>query len=256
MRRFRQFFEVQVAQHALKQKIGQAADILRSIVNPMGRKMMSDIPKAHDVTTKFWMDRPFLEWLKSHGVMPKKLPPDFKDGGAGRAYFVDPFVVKFTGNAVEAHVAQMVAGRNDLPAPVLAVRPMGGNLFAILEHKVKMGDEIDKNIRDAADWVTAVVDEHPEMTGFPNDPAEQRSLIEETGAPANLFPYMMMVMEALAVLYHATGFKHDDAGPTNVGMHQGKIVFPDLGPNQTGDFSVDRAMDQIGQNRKSLGLDG
>jgi len=254
MIRFRKFFESQVNQYSLKQKIRQSADILRSIVNPIGRKMMSSTPKAHDITAKFWMDRQFLTWLKSHGVIPNKIPPDFKDGGTGRAYFIDSFVVKFTGDPIEAHVAQMVSGRSDLPAPVIDIKPIG-KFFAILEHKVQMGIEIDKKIIDAADWVTVIVDKHPEMNGFSNDLNEQRRLIEETGAPANLFPYMMMVLGALALLYNSTGFKHDDAGPTNIGMHQGKIVFPDLGPNQTRDFSVDKAMDQISHNRKLLKLD-
>lgn len=244
-------------QGGLKQQIAKAADILRSLANPLARKMMAAVPKAHDVTERYWQDPDFLGWLSQHGIRASGVP-EFKDGGAGRAYFVGNFVVKFTGNPIEARVAKMVAGRNDLPAPVIDVKDLG-NLFAILEHKVKMGGEVDKRIRDAADWLTLVVDDNPDMTGFPSDPGEQEALIVQTlqdnDGPLELKPYMMMVMAALSSLYQGTGFKHDDAGPSNIGMYQDRIVFPDLGPNQTADFSVDRANQQIDANRRALGLD-
>lgn len=262
MRRFRQFFEVQVAKDGLKRNISQVASALSSLVNPTGngRKMMSDrIPAAHDSTEQFWSNPQFLQWLQSNGVQPPTNElPDYDQGGAGRAYFVGNHVVKFTNNQVEGKVAEMCAGRNDLPTPVIAVTQVGQGTYAILQHMVEMGDMLDKNVRDAADWLTLIVDEHPEMTGFPKDPREQEQLIRATlepeGAPMNLMPYFKLVMGALAELYHGTGFKHDDAGPTNVGMHKGRVVFPDLGPNQTSDFSTDKALGQIATNRKSLGL--
>lgn len=220
--------------------------------------MMSRLPKAHDVSVQYWKDPSFLEWLKSFGVEQPTEIPSYKDGGNGRAYFLDNLVVKFSSNPVEAHVAEMVAGRSDLPTPIIAVKPLSQGLFAILEHRVQMGDEIDKRIREAADWLTLVVDKNPNMNGFPKDEKEQEDLVIRSTKghtrPLQIMPYIKMVIEALSQLYHATGFKHDDAGPTNVGLHQGRVVFPDLGPNQPGNFSVDKSMQKIFQNRQSLGL--
>lgn len=257
MKRFKLFFEMQAGQNAIKQAIGQTYTILRSIVNPTARKMMSAVPRAHDVTEKYWKDPNFLQWLKGQGIVTNGLPK-FQDGGSGRAYFVGNHVVKFTGNKVEAHVASLVSGREDLPTPVITVNDLKDGMFAILEHKVAMGAQIDKKIRDAADWLTVVVDENPDMVGFPKSEQEQKLLIQKTlqaeNGPMDLLPYMMLVMVALSSLYHATGYRHDDAGPSNIGMHKGKIVFPDLGPNEPKGFSPEKALQQIGQNRKSLGL--
>lgn len=251
---FRRFLENDFAKHGLK----QATDALISLVNPLNRKMMPEsIPKAHDVVNKYWSDPRFLTWLSQNGVDAPDSMPDYKDGAAGRAYFIGEHVVKFTGNRVEAKIAQDVAGRTDLPTAVLAVLPLD-NLFAILQHRVKMGDEIAKGIRDAADWLGIIIDEKPELKGFPSDPQQQMGLIQwlikNFRAPTELIPFMKQVMTALASLYEGTGFKHDDAGPTNIGVHNNRVVFPDLGPNKTGDFSTDKALQQIQTNRASLGL--
>ena len=166
-------------------------------------------------------------------------------------------VVKFTRNPVEANVAMMIQGNKDIPL-VESVRPVGDGTYAILSKKVKVGNELPNEIRDAADYMTVVIDENPEIRtqGFPADHGARDRLIREAldGERPELVPAMHRVMDSLESLRNETGYLHDDAGPTNVGVIDGRIVFPDLGPNQTRDFSAGEAFETIRQNRESLGL--
>jgi hypothetical protein len=219
----------------------------------------SRLPKAHDSTEAVWRDprSPLYDWLEKQNVKVHRghVPP-FAQGGAGRAYFLGDKVVKMSANRVEANVASMVAGRTDVPTPVIAVTYLGPNLYAILQHFVDTN--VPDQIKKAADYLTATIDDHPEMQGFPMDKADQEWICKDTllrhKADMKLLPYMIMMMGVLATLYGATGFKHDDAGPTNVAMHQGKVVIPDLGPNEDGDFDQLSALANIQKNRQALGL--
>jgi len=216
--------------------------------------------KAHSITEKYWLEPELSQlhsWLASHGIewSSNKLPK-FKEGGSGRAYFVNDHVVKFTANKIEANVAYMASKYKSSPTPIIDVLPLGSTMYAILQHHVDMN--VSKDIRDAADYITAIVDDHPDMEGFPSDRKTQeqlsRAVLADYGGDIKLLPYMMTVLTALHGLYRITGFKHDDAGPTNVGMQQDKVVFPDLGPNETGDFDPDKAMEKISQSRRKLDL--
>lgn len=217
------------------------------------------IRPAHEETTSYWQDSGFMKWLGAHGIThPSGVVPGFADGGAGRAYFVDEtHVVKFTRNPVEANVAMMIQGSDEIPL-VQSVRPLGDGMYAILSKKVEVGAELPREIRDAADYMTLVIDEHPEIRteGFPQDRGAREALILEAldGERPELVQHMHSVMDAIELLRDRTGFLHDDAGPTNIGMIDGRIVFPDLGPNQTQDFSVGEAFEAIRTNRESLGL--
>ncbi len=242
----------------LKRKIRQIAGILQNLIALPPKPTTNESMKAHDITERFWLQpSPIHDWLRSHGIeaAPGVLPR-YRDGGAGRAYFVGEYVVKFSANQVEANVALMSVKDKTLHTPIIDVLPLNNGIYAILQHYVDMN--ASKDIKDAADFVTAIVDEYPDMEGFPIDPTEQerlaREALRDNGGDERLIPYMMTVMTALAKLYNATGFKHDDAGPTNVGMHRGSVAFPDLGPNQTSDFDPDEAMTKIAQNRQKLNL--
>ena len=95
--------------------------------------------KAHDETLHYWTDpdSPLIAWLKSLGVrLPKEMPPSFADGGAGRCYFLIDKVVKMSANRVEANVASMLAGREDVPAPIVGVHYLDSGIYAILQHWV------------------------------------------------------------------------------------------------------------------------
>lgn len=263
--RFREFVMASQRGEKLKQQLGQVKSLLANLFfvpsAPKASLAQTEArqTRAHDITEQFWTNpqSPIFGWLQSHGVpiTPGVLPP-FAQGGAGRAYFLGNNVVKMSANRVEANVAKMVAGRSDLPTPVIDVLYLDQNVYAILQHHVNT--DIPREIAQAADLLTAAIDDHPEMQGWPNNKAEQETLCRETlqrnGGNASLLPYMLMLLEVLLSLYQATGFKHDDAGPTNLGMHQGKIVIPDLGPNQTGDFNQLDALAGIQKNRQSLGL--
>jgi hypothetical protein len=253
---FRQFLEQQMN---LRQQVQQVTAALIDLYSAASadEKMMpkEQIPKAHDATTPYWSDPKFIMWLKSKGISHQLgVVPDFKDGGAGRAYMLDRHVVKFTGNAVEGNIAMMAAGNTKLPTPVIAVWP-AGQFYAILEHKISMGEALNNQLLQAADYVTVLLDDHPGAIPPQEQQAELcQSTLEENGGDPNLVTPMLIVLSALSSLYQGTGFKHDDAGPTNIGVHQNRVVFPDLGPNQTADFSTDTAFAQINANRGNLGL--
>jgi hypothetical protein len=217
--------------------------------------------KAHENTEGFWLDAnsPLHSWLKGHGVSYKHgILPRYSQGGAGRAYFLDDeeHVVKMSANRVEANVADMVKGREDLPTNIIDVLYLGQEVYAILQYFVNVN--LPQEIKDAADYLTMIVDDYPDMEGYPQTEAEQRQIcteiLQNNGGDMSLLPHMMMILEVLIRLYNATGFKHDDAGPTNIAMHQGKLVMPDLGPNEGGKFDALQSLAQIAKNRQTLGL--
>ncbi len=241
----------------LKREIKSFSSILSNILNVSGGVNESEY-RAHDTTLKYWQKPSKLQdWLNNHGINAEVgTIPEFKDGGAGRAYFIGKNVVKFSANPVEAEVAKMVSNNKEVPTPVIDVLHLDGNLHAILHHRVNM--DAPQKIKDAADYVTAIVDDHPEMDGFPPDKPTQEKLsietLKEYGGDMSLLPYMILVLSSLSKLYQATGFKHDDAGPTNIGMMDDKIVFTDLGKNQTKDWDAEKALEKIKQNKAKLGL--
>ena len=239
-----------------KQKIQNTAKILANLFTiPSIREA-----KAHDETLHYWTDpdSPLISWLKGMGIpMPKELPPTFADGGAGRCYFLINHVVKMSANRVEANVAEMLAGRDDVPAPIVAVKYLDSGIYAILQHYVDTVG-VPKEMRNAADLMMVMLDDNPEMESYPASESERKNLciktIKDNDSDMSLLPHMMTMMDALDSLYKATGFRHDDAGPTNIGMHKGKVVIPDLGPNEPKDFNALKALAQIQANRAKLGL--
>ena len=217
------------------------------------------IAPAHESTLQHWHSKEFIDWLQSNEIdhIQGDVPP-YAEGGAGRAYFVDDkHVVKFTNDPMEANVAMMIKGSKDIPL-VEDVLVLGGGSYAILNKRVMMGEELPKQVKDAADYMTLVIDDNPELKqgGFPADPEVREALIREAlaGEREDLVVPMMHVMEALDQLYRSTGYLHDDAGPSNVGIYGGKIVFPDLGPNQTAEYSPAAAFETLNGNRSQLGL--
>lgn len=249
--KFKQFID----QNKIKQlvKVISSIFIIPTIVE--SRRM-----KAHDNTKQYWLlpNSPLLNWLKQHGVeVTPNYIPKYVDGGAGRVYFLNnQKVVKMTANRVEANVAAMVSNRSDIPTPIIDTIYLGDNLYAILQHWVNTN--VSNELKQAADYLTVLIDDHPEMDGFPTNKRQQEKLCIETlnkyKGNKELLPYMMIIMDVLSKLYNTTGYKHDDAGPTNIGIHQGKVVIPDLGPNETGSFDTLSALVKINKNRKKLGL--
>lgn len=215
--------------------------------------------KAHDNTENIWknQDSPIFSWLKSHNIdaIPGVVPP-FAQGGSGRAYFLDRFVVKMSTNRVEANVADMIKNRMDLPSPVIDVIYLENNIYGILQHFVNT--DVPLEIKKAADYLTLIVDNYPEMDGYPIKTQEQEKIcleiLKNKGGSITLLPYMLMILRVLIRLYQATGFKHTDAGPTNIALHQNKIVFHDLGPNTNSKYDDLESLVALGKNRSKLGL--
>lgn len=256
------FKEYYTANSPLKVKLYSCAKMLINILTiPNPRQNEQKRAKAHDNTFEYWINKnsPIYQWLNSHGIQhpPGFLPP-YAQGGAGTCYFLNDKVVKMSANRVEANVAKMIAGRKDLPTVILDVLKLSDNLYAILQEFVDTKN-VPVEIKQAADYIAAgIIDEYPDMTGFPTDHDTQEKLCKaalvENGGDLKLMPSMLLMIKLLANLYSATGFKHDDATPTNLGLHQNKVVITDLGPNETGRFDSANALKQIEKNRETLGL--
>lgn len=241
---------------ARKMQIAQVARLLMQLFTIP--RFQEQRVRAHEESEVHWTNpqSPLHNWLQRHGIRYRSgsLPP-FAQGGAGRAYFLDDKVVKMSSNRVEAEVASLVKGRSDLPTPVIDVLKLG-NQYAILQHHVDMN--VPAQIRKAADYLTMIVDDYPDMEGYPESHVEQKriclEILDRYGGGRELLPYMLSLLEVLIRLYRATGYKHDDAGPTNIGMHRGQVVIPDLGPNEDGGFDADQRLAGVDQARQRLGL--
>jgi len=262
--KFKEYVDLQFQTEQLQKEVQNVASILtRLFTIPSPTTSEHRRLKAHDNTEMFWTqpDSPLLKWLSKHGIKhdPSELP-SFAQGGVGRAYFIpgNNYVVKMSANRVEANVAKMVAGRDELPTVVIDVTYLDNGIYAILQHYVNTNPP--KEIKDAADYLTTIIINNPNMQQFPTNKKQQeemskKALSEYGGGSTSLIPSMLLMMDVINQLYHATGFFHNDAGPTNVGIHQGKIVIPDLGPNEPGDFDSLDALAKIQKNRRNLGLD-
>lgn len=256
---FREFIEKKFSKTIIKGKIAELKKILINLFTiPSG---IHESLTAHDITLKYWTDpeSPLIDWLKSLDINVAEGVPPFVDGGAGRCYFLTKprKVVKMSANRVEANVASMLAGNEDVPVPVIAVKYLGNNIYAILQHLVDTRG-VPQKIREASDLVTVLIDDNPEMDGFPESEEECKKLclktLRENDKSEELLPEMLLMVDLLKKIYSVTGFKHDDAGPTNIGMHKGKVVVTDLGPNQTAQFNTLAALSQIQKNREKIGL--
>lgn len=256
MKNFRKW----VGTRSLKAKIQAAAHVLQQVSEAFAEKppMVSQLKPAQAYSTQAWSDHNFIKWLQDHGanVTLGEAPKKFSDGGIGRAYFIGDKVVKFTDNRVEANVANMVANNPKTPTRIYGVykfkpRP----IWAILQKKVDM--DIPKMIAKASDILMSYVDETG-ISEFPEDIKARTEMAQSAVSmfeePVELIPFVLEIMETLDKLYKNTGFFHDDAMPQNIGVDDGNIVIPDLGPNKTKDYNARKALDTIHDRREKLGL--
>lgn len=187
----------------------------------------------------------FFAWLSGIGIHAKagmKLP-DHADGGVGRAYFVgEPVkVVKFTSDANEYHIAGKVAGDLKGPARVIGVKDLGGSLFVIAQEYAAVDKNAPAKLRKAADFLQGgYIDLHPEVehSGLPRDERSKAAIAQSLsrtygkGDP-EIAAFIVKLIDVLNALFDKTGFLHDDAGPSNVGIAQdGSVILSDLGPNR------------------------
>lgn len=211
----------------------------------------------HAQSSKFW------SWLAEHGVKASHSRiPKFAEGGDGRAYFVGKHVVKFTRDRAGANISKMCIGVPDAPAPVISVwRVPGETVWAILQWKV-YPEKVPQQIKLAADYLTAWLDDHPEIEAFPTDLEDQqalaRTVLADLDGPMDIAPSIVLVMITHNKLYYATGFTHTDGGPTNISMRDAdegsELVYHDLGPNMVANYSPRKVLDKIHDTRKRLNL--
>lgn len=222
------------------------------------RKELAKGPTEGLWTGQHQSSQAFRAWLASFKVeAPFQVPP-FAEGGDGRAYFVGQYVVKFTRDRAGANIANMCIGVPGAPAPVIAVwRVPALPLWAILQWRVHP-EKVHKDIKMAADYLTAWLDMNPELEAFPDDQKEQeleaRKLLKALRGPANLVSSAMLVMQVHNKLYYSTGFVHTDGGPTNISMKDDEVVYHDLGPNMPGDYNPRHVLDRVHATRKKLNL--
>lgn len=261
---------------ARTKKVGQqvhtsAAAIAKALAIPttqLENTHPREIAKAP--TEALWMgthpaSQQFIAWLRQFGIeAPMRRVPKFAEGGDGRAYFVGEYVVKFTRDRAGANIAHMCIGVPDAPAPVIAVwRVPSSALWAILQWKVHP-EKVSAEIKLAADYLTAWLDDNPGMESFPVDRSgqevEARRMLTALGGPMNLVSSVVLVMNVHNKLFFTTGFSHSDGGPTNISMRKGtggdddQVVYHDLGPNMANDYKPRRVLDQVHATRKKLNL--
>jgi hypothetical protein len=224
-----------------------------------------------DVSVKVWQgthpqSAAFFSWLNSIGVRAKvgmKLP-NYADGGVGRAYFVGTpqIVVKFTSDANEFHIASKLSGDLHGPARVIGVHDLGVGLFVIAQEYAAVDENAPAKLKKAADYLQGgYIDEHPEVetNGLPRDEhtkhAIAASLAKKYGnSDLEIVAYIVKLIDVLNALFDKTGFLHDDAGMSNVGVAQdGQVIISDLGPNRNNQIDPDARQAKFAANLSRLG---
>lgn len=205
---------------------------------------------------ELFYDLSFLRWLRSHGIEIRTgQVPFYREGGTARAYFIADKVVKLTTNRVEANVAYLAKKKDNPNTVTLAVKKFG-DYYAILMPRVDM-EGLENDYKRAADLLTVYIDSD-DFDELPKDEAEQRricqDIADEYGDDPSIVSFMVDIMSILRKLYDDTGFVHTDATPTNIGKYQGRLVIPDLGPNQPSYFDPEAELSKIKAKRTQLNL--
>lgn len=257
MKNFRKW----IGSRSLKAKIQAATHVLQQLSEAFIEKppIVNQLKPAQAYSASAWSDQNFIKWLKDRqvNVTLGETPKKYSDGGIGRAYFLGDKVIKFTDNRVEANVANMVANNPKTPTRIYGVYKFKPHpVWAILQKKVNMND-LPKMIAKASDILMSYVDETG-ISEFPEKEEEKAKMAQDAATmfeePLEIVPFIVEIMDVLQNLYKNTGFFHDDAMPQNIGVDDGNIVIPDLGPNKTKDYNARKALDTIHHRRQKLGL--
>jgi hypothetical protein len=238
----------------LKTRISFVKSKLQSIFSESSR--LHEGKDAKEETLKYWNDSQFIDWIQHFNISAELgKVPNYKDGGVGRAYLLDNKVIKFTDNAVEANIANMLVNNKNAPAVIHAVKKFD-NVYAIVSDKYNMN--FPKTLGKASDLFMAYVDDH-ELSEFPETEEGRKKLATDAvlhwKEGKYLIPYMQLIIDTLYSLYKNTGFFHDDAVPSNLGLNdKGDVVVSDLGPNQPKSFNPVSKLGEIQQRRERLGL--
>lgn len=233
-------------------RIRKISEILTSVFDTYDE----NITESKFRSDEMFYDLSFLRWLKSYGIEIRTgQVPFYREGGTARAYFMGDKVVKLTINRVEANVAYLAKKRGNPNTVTLAVKKFG-DYYAILMPIVDM-EGLSSDYKRAADLLTVFIDDD-DFSEIPKDSAEQwricQDIADEYGDDPSIVPFMIDIMNILRQLYDDTGFVHTDVTPTNIGQYQGRLVIPDLGPNQPAYFDPENELTKIKAKRTQLNL--
>lgn len=205
-------------------------------------------------TNELWKNKKLIIWLKSHGI-EITTQPSFSEGGSGIAYFLpNNMVLKITDDIVEANIAKMLISStiDHTFIDVLKVK----NYYLMLQHKLDTKNTPEE-LKKAADLVTVMIDDYS-LEEFPEDENLIKKMciktVKENNFPISFVDKMLLIIKMLKELQNHTGFFHDDAGPTNIGIKGDKAYVFDLGPNKTSTYSPESAIEKINSRREKLGL--
>jgi len=216
--------------------------------------MTNKINESIQIEENIWSNKELNNWLRLHGIEITE-KPSFKKGGSGIAYFLpNNKVLKFTEDAVEANIAKMIINTK-IGKNIIDVKKIG-NKYAILQSKLDT-ENAPEDIKLAADLVTVMIDEY-DLTEFPEDKNilvdMSNNILEKFNMPKKLLKNMLIIIKLIEDLYKKTGFFHNDAGPSNIGVKGNKTYIFDLGPNKTKNYSTEKEIEKIKQKREKLGL--
>ncbi len=248
MENFKQFISI-ISRDGSARALTLAAECLSSLIFKETLITESNTVIAN-ASVKIWaglhpQSTIFFKWLNSLGIQAKvgmKLP-DYADGSIGRVYFVgEPVkVVKFTSDANEYYIASKLAGDLTGPARIISVKDLGENIFVIIQEYAAVDKNAPEKLKKAADYLQGgYIDMHPEVetNGLPRDERSKnaiaQSLAKKYGkGDTEVAAFIIKLIDVLNALFDKTGFLHDDAGPSNVGLaRDGSVILSDLGPSQ------------------------
>lgn len=185
---------------------------------------------------KYFQNIELIEWLKSHGIKFNGVPPS-KRGSQGIVYFFGDKVLKISRDSKEIEIAKIMKG----DAIVAVVDLMNlGDAYGILQHAVNFDKNhpvvkgLDilmayfDNKKDQGTSAETVIDQQEEeLVANIQDDHIIKTMFAKDLKKADLLTAVRMIK----YVKNKSGHTHDDAASSNVGLHHGKPVFTDLGPN-------------------------
>lgn len=177
----------------------------------------------------YFKNKELLKWLKSHGINFVGVP-ESAEGSSGVVYFFKDKVLKISHDRTESIIANKLKG--DSIVSVVDVMKIDDNTWGILQDKVNFNNRHPVVV--GLDVLMAYFDNHGK--DVINEPTEDivkgmRKEFPQYVDGADLETAVNMIK----YVKNKTGYIHDDAAPSNVGILNGNAVFTDLGPNIVND---------------------
>lgn len=176
-------------------------------------------------TDIYFKDHKLLDWLFSHNLKVTKPPPSIK-GSQGVVYFMGDKILKISKDPIEAKLANILKG--DDIVSIIDILRIDYNTWGILQKAVKF----DKKhpIVLGLDYLMAYIDDKGHE-GINKPKHEIIDYIHHKWGDETRQADLNTAIDMILHIKDKTGHTIDDAVPSNVGIHNGKVVFTDLGPN-------------------------